>query len=205
MKVQIALNLKGSSNAQILVDADHYTTDMTGNAHFAAAEIVAQVAATKTAITNLRTAINAPTSDTKTDDIKIAREALERNLTKLANKVSDVANDLTTPDANRIDIVHSAGMNAKGHAHPQKHKFTAINTEISGTVHLTAQGGANANDWQYTPDIINLSARIAAETTTTAHTDIPNLKKGTEYAFFHKAIIAGVKTDWEGPVFLTVT
>lgn len=205
MKVKVVLNLGGSSNAQVLIDADHYTTDMTGNAHFTAADIVAQVTAVKTEVTNLRTAINAPTSDAKTDDIRIARDALDRGLTKLAGKVEDVANDPATPDANRVDIVHSAGMNVKNQVHPQKHKFTVNNTDISGTVLLTAQGGANANEWQYTTDIINFTGRIPVATTTKAHTEIPNLKKGIEYAFFHKAIIAGTNTDWEGPVFLMVT
>ncbi len=205
MKVKVVLNLGSSSNAQVLIDGDHYTTDMTGNAHFTAADITAQVTAVKTLVTNLRTAINAPTSDSKTDDIKIARDALDRGLTKLAGKVEDVANDPSTPDANRIDIVHSAGMSVKSQVHPQKHKFTAGNTEISGTVLLTAQGGANANEWQYTTDIINFTGRVPVATTTKAHTEIPNLKKGADYAFFHKAIISGTNTDWEGPVFLMVT
>jgi hypothetical protein len=69
---------------------------------------------------------------------------------------------------------------------------------------LTAQGGANANEWQYTPDIVNYTGRIAVATTTKARTEIPNLKKGTEYAFFHKAIISGTNTDWEAPVILMV-
>jgi len=205
MKVQVVLNLGSSSNAEVLVAADHYTTDMTGNTHFSAADITAQVTATKTAVTNLRAAINAVTSDTKTDDIRIARDVLDRNLTKLASKVEDVANDPSTSDGSRVDIVHSAGMSVKNQVHPQKHQFTADNGDVSGTVDLTAQGGANANEWQYTTDLINFTGKIAAPTTTKATTEIANLKKGTEYAFFHKAIISGVKTDWEGPVFLIVT
>jgi len=205
MKTKIVLNLGSISNAQVLIDADHYTTDMTGNTHFTATDTVAQVATVKTAVTNLRTAINEPTSDTKTDDIAIARDALDRALRKLANKVEDLANDPSTPDANRVNIVHSAGMSVKNQVHPQKHIFTASNTDISGTVLLTAQGGAKANEWQYTTDIINFTGRVPVASTTKAHTEIPNLKKGTEYAFFHKAIVAGTNTDWEAPVILMVT
>jgi hypothetical protein len=204
MKVQIVLDLKGSNNAQELVDADHYTTCMTGNGKFAAADIVAQVTATKTAVTNLRAAINAPTSDTKTDDIGIARDALDRNLTKLASKVEDLANDAATLDVNRVDIVHSAGMNVKNHVHPRKRQFTATNGDLSGTAYLTAPGGASAHEWQYTTDMANFTGRLAAPTTTVANTEIGNLKKGIGYAFFHKAIVPGTKTDWDGPVFLTV-
>jgi hypothetical protein len=205
MKVQVALNLQGSNNAQVLVDADNYVTNMTNNPNFSAPEIVAQVAVTKTSSASLRTVMAAPTSDTKTDDIRIARDVLDRNVTKLARQVEDVANDPSTPDANRVDIVHSAGMNVKSQVRPQRHKFTASNADVSGTVILTAQGGANAHEWQYTNDLTNFTGKIAATSTTTAHTEVSGLKKATEYAFFHKAIIAGVKTDWEGPVFLTVT
>src|SRR6185369_14558110 len=86
MKVKIVLNLGSTSNAEVLVDAAHYTTNMTGNTLFAAADIVAQVTATVTATTNLRTAMTAPTSDVKTDNIAAARETLERNLNMLAAK-----------------------------------------------------------------------------------------------------------------------
>ena len=65
MKVQIVLDLQHSSNAQVLADADHYTTDMTGNANFTATDITAQVTVVKTAVLNLRAAMNEVTSDTK--------------------------------------------------------------------------------------------------------------------------------------------
>jgi len=202
MKVQIVLNLDDISNAQVLVDADHYTNNMTGNTVFSATDIVAQVTAAKTAATNLRTAINAPTSDVKTDNIAMARDVLNRNLNKLASKVEDLANDPATPETNREGIVHSAGMRLKNNYHPQQHQFTARNTDISGMVHLIAQGGVNANEWQYTTDLVNFTGRVAAPTTSKASTDIANLTPGVKYAFFHKAIIAGVITEWEGPVFL---
>lgn len=204
MKVQIALNLGASSNAQVLVDADHYTTSMTGNANFTAADIVAQVTSTKTAISTLRTAVNAPTSDIKTDAVKTARDVLDRNLSKLASKVEDVANDPATAESNRVNIVHSAGMKLKGQFHPQKQVFTAENSSVSGSIVLTAAGGAKAHEWQYTADTVNFTERIAIDSTTTAKVQIDDLKKATEYAFFHKAVKVGEKTDWEGPVFLVV-
>ena len=205
MKVQVVLNLRESNNAQILIDADHYTTCMTGNAYFAAQEIVTQVNNTKTAVTALRTAINAPTSDTKTGNIKIARDVLDRNLTRLANKVEDVANDPAVADANRENIVHSAGMNTKTQVHPQKRAFTVNNTDISGTVYLTAQGGARAHEWQYTTDVKEFKNRESATTTTKGAIELEGLKRGTEYAFFHKAVVPDTKTEWEGPLLLIVT
>jgi len=205
MKVQISLNLGSRSNAQILVDAEGYVNSMTDNADFAAPDIATQVGNTKTAVTKLRTTINAPTSDNKTDLVNAARDVLDRELTILKSKVEAVANNPSIPDANRLSIVHSAGMSEKTQSHPQKRVFTVSNTDISGTVLLFATGGAKAHEWQYTPDITTLKNRIASVTTTVAHTEISNLVKGTEYAFFHKAIIADEKTDWEGPIYLIIT
>jgi hypothetical protein len=204
MITKVVLNLGSSSNAQVLVDADHYTTSMTDNVLFTAADIVAQVTVTKTAVTALRAAINAPTSDTKTDNIGIARDVLDRALNKLAGKVEDIANDPATSDANRVDVVHSAGMNVKNQSRPQKRKFTATNGKISCSVILTAQGGANANEWQYTTDVVNFTGRVALPSTTAAKTEVADLKKSTEHAFFHKAIMTGEQTDWEGPIILMV-
>ena len=200
MKIQIVLGLGSCSNAQVLIDGDHYVTCMTGNTYFAPTAITEVLTACKTAITNLRAAINAPVSGTKTDSVKITRDAVDRNLTILGGKVEEVANDPSIPDAKRVEIVHSAGMDAKNQAHPQRRKFTVSPAGISGTVHLTAQGGAKAHEWQYTSDVINFTGRIAVTTTTKGFTDIPNLKKGTEYAFFHNAIIANVNTGCEGPI-----
>ena len=204
MKVKITLNLHGTNNAQILIDAERYTSSITNNKHFGSAEIVAQVATTQTSTSNLREAMSAPLSENKTDNIRIAREILDRNLTKLGNMVEDVANDPNTPDANRLEIVHSASMNVRNQHTPQKHQFAASNGPVSGSVILTAEGGANAHEWQYTTDITGFTNKVSVDSTTTAKTEILNLKKATEYAFFHKAIISGEKTNWEGPLFLVV-
>jgi hypothetical protein len=204
MKIKVALKLASCSNSQLLVKGDHYVNSMTGNAHFAAPSIADHVAICKTDVTNLRAAINAPMSDTKMDNIRIARDALIRDLTVLGTKVEEVANDPSLPDSKRLEIVHSAGMEAKDQVHPAKHVFSAENSNISGTVHLSAPGGAKAHDWEWTTDVINFTGRVSLTPTTKASTDIQNLKKGTEYAFFHKAIIPQEDTDWEGPVILLV-
>jgi len=205
MKPQIVLDLNGINNAQVVIDADHYTTCMTGNDLFSGDDIVATVTATKTATTNMRTAVSAPITEGKNDNIRIARDVLNRCLNKLASKVEDLANDPEISDLVRLDIIHSAGMSEKEQVRRQKNQFAVKNGDISGTVNLTAQGGANAHEWQYTTDITDFTARVAATTTTTASTKITNLKQTTKYAFFHKAIIAGADTDWEGPVFLVIT
>ncbi len=205
MKVKIVLNLGSTSNAQVLVDATHYTTNMTDNALFAAADIVAQVAATVTATTNLRNAMNAPLTDVKTDSINAAREALDRNLNILAAKVEAVANSPTLVENQRIGIVHSAGMEVKAQAIPKKRVFSVTIGSTEGSVHLTASGGANAHEWQYTSDVDNFTNRVALVTTTRSTIDLSGLKRGSQYAFFHKSIVSGVATDWEGPLITIVS
>jgi hypothetical protein len=177
---------------------------MTGNSHFADARIVAMVATCKTSVAGLRTAINAPTSDIRSDNISIARDVLDRNLTMLGAAVEEVANNPAIPDSQREEIVHSAGMEIKNQVHPTARVFRVINTGISGRVQLLARGNAKAHQWQYTEDVINYTGRIDIESTTTADTFAGNLTKGKEYAFFHKPIKPKVHTEWEGPVLLLV-
>ena len=205
-KVVVKLNLAHKSNAVVLVDSDNSTGAMTGSSRFGAAEIVAQVAATKTATTALRTAMNAPTSDTKTDDVRVARGVLDFNFTKLGHQVEGVANDPSLPEEERVAVVHSAQIDEKDHAHPQKHKFTVKNILPFGTAHVTAEGEANAHEWNWTLDVVNFQNQVHEESTTAANTDIfiTDAKKGLEVAFFHKAIIAKKQTKWEGPIFLTL-
>jgi hypothetical protein len=205
MKVKIVQNLSSTSNSDVLVVATHQTTNMTGNALFAAADIVAQVTATVTATTNLRNAMNAPTSDVKTDNINAAREVLDRNLMILAGKVEAVANNPALIDDQRPGIVHSAGMELKTQAIWKKRVFTVNSGVTEGSVHLTATGGVNAHEWQYTTDVVNFTGRLSAPTTTVSTTKIDGLKSGSKYAFFHKPIVPGTTTDWEGPLFLMVT
>ena len=205
MKPRIVLDLNGINNSEVVIDAEHYTTCMTGNPLFKGDDIVEVVNSTKTATTNLRTAINAPITEAKNDNVRIARDVLDRCLTRLASKVEDLANDSEISDLVRLDIIHSAGMVEKGQTRRQKNQFTVKNSDISGTVNLTAPGGAKAHEWQYTTDTTNFTGRTAATTTTTARTKITNLKQATKYAFFHKPIVAGAETDWDGPVFQVIT
>lgn len=205
MKIQIVLNLSSTSNSQVITDALRYTTCMTGNAYFTAADVVAQVDATNAATTAMRNVLSSPKSDTKKDNVLIARDVLDRSLIKLANKVEDIANAPHLSDLTRLDIVHSAGMIVKGQIHPQKHQFKAVNSKISGTAILTAKGGAKAHEWQYTTDIVSYTGRIAVDSTTRARTEIANLAEANRHAFFHKPIISNTITEWEGPIILLVT
>lgn len=120
MKVIVVLGLGSTTNAQLVIDADHYVQNMTGNALFTAPDIVAQVTNTANSIVDFKTALNAPTSDTKTDTINTTREVVERNLKILASKVEAIANEPSLLDDKRIGVVHSAGMEVKGQTANQK-------------------------------------------------------------------------------------
>ena len=204
MRIIVALKLAICGNAKMLINGDRYVNCMTGNAHFQSLKSVELVAKCKICVTNLRTAINAPKSETKTDNIRIARDALDRSLTMLGANVEHVANDPSILDSQRVEIVHSTGMEIKSQVHRGRFVFSVKNTDVSGTVRLRAQGRKRAHEWQYTDDVINFTGRIAVPSTTKATTHIANLKKVTEYAFFHKAIKRGGNTDWEGPILLVV-
>jgi hypothetical protein len=148
--------------------------------------------------------MNAPISDAKTDNINVARDVLDRMLNILASKVEAVANSPTLVDEQRVGIVHSAGMEVKTQVIPKKRVFAVTSGKVEGSVHLTASGGANAHEWQYTSDVLNFTGRIIVPTTTVSSTDINGLQIGTKYAFFHKSILPGASTDWEGPLMMTV-
>ena len=95
-------------------------------------------------------------------------------------------------------------MEVKTFAPGKKRVFSVTNGNIEGSAHLTATGGANAHEWQYTNDVVNFTGRIPASTTTAAAIDITGLQSGTKYAFFHKPIMPGISTDWEGPLYIKV-
>jgi hypothetical protein len=204
MKVQIALKQKKQSNLTAMYKAEHYISNITGNPLFQATDVVEHLARVVTANTNLHTEITAAISDNKTNKINAAREALDREVTNLKNKVEGIANKPETLDSERLVVVHSAGMSDKAQASHTARIFKALNGVVSGTVILLARGGARANEWQYTTDTQNFTGRIALKTTTKAMLEVPNLPINTPVAFFHKATIANVDTDWEGPVIITV-
>jgi hypothetical protein len=209
MSVKVNLGLHDLSDAQAIVFDKQVVLKMTGNGNFNQTGnlINPTLAVVTTAINDMETALaaaqKAGTGPTKV--LRQKRHVLDTLLTKLGHYVEDTANDPSVTDDKREGIVVSAGMLVKTQTAHQKQHFEARNTDVSGTVRLLAAGiDRGAHGWQYTGDVTGLTNRIPADSTTTAHTDIHDLKSGTKYAFFHKAIVAGTATDWEGPVFLMV-
>jgi len=202
MIVQISLKLGSLNLAQTLLNSDFFTSSMTGNVHFAGAEVVAQVVVVKGASTTLRTTFNLPLYPTKTSDLAKYLDLLRRELTKIKSMVQYVANAQSVLDLDRVAIVESAGMTVKGYTNPLTRVFNAV-CSAPNTLSFTAKGGVNGHEWQYTYDVINFTGRIALETSTVAHIDVSALAKG-DVACFHKALIAGETTYWDGPVIVTV-
>lgn len=205
MKIVTVLDLENTTHAQALVNSDYFVAESNESGNFTDAASVEQLAATTTAATGLRTALNAPVGVSKNADIVLARGVLDWNLTKQAGIVEDKSNNPALTDAVRMELAISSGMNIKGYTRPPQHTFSAKNTNISGQIDLSAKGRINGHQWEYTYDVVNFTGRIPLDSTTVAKQTINNATKGKEIAIFHKPIIAKTQTAWEGPIFITVT
>ncbi|MDP4207918.1 MAG: hypothetical protein Q8928_03785 [Bacteroidota bacterium] len=203
MRVSIVTNLRQKNNAEVIVLAGGYISNMTNNPKFGSNELINQVGTVQAKSNELSGLMNRTLYEGKSTDVAIARDNLDREITILCNMVEAVANSSSTPDGERISIVHSAGMDIKTQGVRSKRVFSVSNGDLSGMVKLLAEGGAQAHEWQYTADVDKFTNRVAAITTTKSSTEISGLGKG-DYAFFHKAIFSDKVVDWEGPIVHTV-
>lgn len=204
MIIQIVLNLSKLSNAQLLVDGDHYATSIESSPYFKDEPMVDDTKNLKSSIIAFRSELNAPLSETKKDRLLNARDALERTIKIIKADVEIRANAPGLTDAERLTIAHSAGMTVKSQHYPQSRVFKVMTGKISGSVKLVAQGRVVAHEWQYTSDTINFKNCIPLPTTTIAKTEVNGLIPKTEYAFFHKAVVAYERTEWEKPIIFMV-
>lgn len=205
MIVKTNLSLDDSSNEQVVFDGRHYCNSMEASAYFSAPHIISRITTTRTSITNLETEMNAPISEEKTKKINQLRNIVDRNITRLSLMVENIANDPEVEDDEREVIVAASGMRLKEQGHRSKQKFEAKNSEISGTIILTAEGGADAHEWKYSLDTEHYTGEIHLRATKQAHAEINGLTKGIEIAIFHSKIDKDSPHEWEGPIFITVT
>lgn len=98
MIIKIALNLQDTSNAKIIIDGRIYKASIKDNPYFTATDIVAQLVVLEASIANLQAKMQVVSRDTKNDDIKVARDVVDRNLNILANKVENTVNAPEVPD-----------------------------------------------------------------------------------------------------------
>jgi len=188
----------------MLADLGLYVASMTASDKFSDPASVAQLTATTTAGGKLKTAMDSPNSDGKSANVQIARDAVDYQLDKLKNIVLSKANDPTTPDDVRLSIAAESGMPYLIRGGRGKQVFTVLHGSTSGSVHVIMPGGANSYSVVYTKDVITFKDRSDPVDTTLSRINIEGLDKDTKYAFFYKGVYPKIKSDWEGPITLTV-
>jgi hypothetical protein len=178
---------------------------MTNNSHFADAETVSVLTNVKNATSYLRSAINAPLSEDKTQLVAKARMALDCYLNILSGRVEAKANDPSLTEQDALAIVDSSGMTVKNRAKRTPSVFTAANTSVSGEVILKAPGGYRAYEWSYLLDGSDMKNLVLARNTIRATTKISNLDAGKKYLFYYRPILPDEQSEWLDPVSLIVT
>jgi hypothetical protein len=104
--------------------------------------------------------------------------------------------------ANAQAIITGAGYTYRIAKLKQKQINAALNTEISGTVLLTADGTGH-HEWQMSKDMVTPGPIIAP--TSTAHTLLPGLNPGDGWWFRMKKLDTAKNTyNWCGWIFLKV-
>jgi hypothetical protein len=204
MKINIKLGQTKLSHLEAMANVEHYNSNMQTNPLFQAQDIVDQLAKVNTSFNTLHNSIIAPYTENKTNNVNAARDDLNREVTDLKNKVQGIANKPGLSDEERLGITHAAGMSDKTKIIHSARIFKVLNGDISGTVILLARGGAVSNNWQYTTDIKEFTGRITIDGTSKASTEVSGLPIKTDVAFFHQPVFRGVKSNWEGPVIITV-
>jgi len=132
-----------------------------------------------TLLDNAQAAVKAKTGTTLARNT--ALENVHGDLRKIQTMVQTAADN---NPKNAEDITKNAGFDFKIINIKQKQKNDARNTDVSGTVMLTADG-QGAHEWQMSPDqktITNLPA------TKQAHTLVSGLTPGQQYYFRNKKI-----------------
>ncbi|GHN02292.1 hypothetical protein WSM22_37810 [Cytophagales bacterium WSM2-2] len=149
--------------------------------------------------------MSAPNTKEKTSTVKAARDGLDHELTVLASMVEAAANDPAVRDDQRVPIVQSAGMDVKSKGGGKsKLQFAVAQGGSSGSVILTAEAGARGHEWRSTPDIEKYENQTPLATTTLSRVEVTGLTVGIKMAFFHRPIIPGKNTDWEGPIIFEI-
>ena len=123
---------------------------------------------------------------------------LKQDVEQMRGMVQGIANTMPTIAAT---IIESAGYFVSGKGGGQKRQNAAFNTEIPGTILVTADGEAH-HDWQMSKDMINI---IGLPSTSTSKTTVPNLNQGDTWYFRSKKVNTQKKTyNWCGWIPIVV-
>ena len=153
---------------------------LTGNANFPVASWpsnIVSLAQFTTDVNNFVTAQAAVVSKTGTTAARKA--ALLVVMTDLKSILTMVQNKANANVANAETIIENAGFFVKNTKTKGKQQNDALNTEVLGTVLLTADT-AGHHEWQMSRDMVNI---INLPTTSTAKTYVQNLNTGDTWYF----------------------
>jgi hypothetical protein len=168
-----------------IIKAQFIQNKLTGNANFTVpypANIVslAQLGTDITALVAAETASKnrAPGATDARDAIMSTVIADLRSIMHLVQIKAD------TNPANAETIIMGAGYDVKGTSVKQKQQNAAKNSEVSGTVILTAEG-TGAHEWQQSKDQVNI---IHLPSTSRANTALSGLTPGEVWYFRNRKI-----------------
>ncbi|HEV7232559.1 MAG TPA: hypothetical protein VGO45_14575 [Bacteroidia bacterium] len=201
-KKAVALNISGTPPSQVIVNATHYVTSMTGNAHFpnpspalpaVSAQITALQAAYDLSLTRAKGSVGKMHLELKKLDIL---------LKALAAYVESVAN--ADPD-NASIIIKLSGMTEKKPANRGPKIFSAKAGKTPGTALLNCKAQSRAvYVYQETTDPATATSWTTVYTGITAKFLKTGLISGTRYYFRYAVIIKGLQSDWSPVVNLVI-
>ena len=168
-----------------ILRAQTVQTKLTGNPTFPIgswpANIVtlAQLGIDITTFINAENAVKARTGSTA--DRNVAFSTVKKDLENIMTMVQVKAD---ANPATAASIITNAGYFVKTVKLKQKQVNDALNTQVSGTVLLTADAGGH-HEWQMSKDMVTI---INLPATSTAHTLVPNLNPGDIWWFRNKRV-----------------
>jgi hypothetical protein len=198
------MGINNASIPTIISTCRGYIFNLKGNSLFPEVHFKEPVNSLDLSVNELERIFAGPATGSKTLHVAEARKEVTRCLRIVVNAVENLANQAGLTDNERADLVKSAGMTKRNFTGQSRQVFKVVHGPESGSAELTAQGGADANEWQSTNDLVTFANRVAHKTTTKAKTIVTGLTPGEKRAFFHRAIIANKETTWEGPLFLII-
>src|SRR6185436_5060556 len=192
VKVKVALELSRKSVGALIAFGHTVVDFCTGNSNFTTpAPALADIS---TAIDELTTAAaaadNGRGSVMEVTTQRVKRIALEYLLTSLGQYVETTANDPANayPLEHIVEVIESAGMQAKQVTIREKRVFAAKAGELPGTAKLVAAFVKRGiHDWQYSLTPLEESSWTSVPSTTKASTELSGLDSVAVYYFRHRA------------------
>jgi hypothetical protein len=193
----IALLLSKISIVQLISNARHYVTSMTGNAHFPTPN--PDLASITTQVNLLETDYNVSLTRVKGSVAKMRAEQkkLIILLKGLAAYVETIAN--ADPD-HALDIIAGAGMVVRKTSVRKPHVFSVSNGKLKGTAVLTTKAVSRGTYlYQMTTDPNTPASWVQIYAGSNVKFTKTGLTSGTRYYFRGAVSSKGVLGDWTTP------